>query len=509
MEFLKLLCNLYIVALTVVLPLYTGGTYRQLGDNKYILFRNLSLMCLGLWLAASLTEAIRGRKEFRGAADDKSKQRKMSAVDIWVLLYGAAVLLSALFSNYRDTAWTGYNEWYMGAISQLMFVGIYFFVSRCYDGKKYPLYLWEAAFFLAVLLGILHRFGLDPLGLMREFNSGDWEYSHMLSTLGNINWFCGYCSVALALPLGGYLKAESAWKRVLLYFVSVSGMFLLFIQGSDMGVVIMAAGLFVCLLWGIKDGTVFRRTFALIAAVCFLIPGYGALASVLGQEVIKALPPDSIGWNVINLTAWWPMGALCLILWIVLCRLSGREDEKVHRYVRITIVGAFVLAAAAGGLILLAGQPIDEMWGSGRGTIWNLAFQGFLKNGWTRKLIGVGPDCFAEYIYSVFSGEELSFMTGRWAGAVFANAHNEWLNHLVNLGIMGTGCYLGIFVSGARRYRKCLPGILALAMYGAASMAGFQQCLSTPLLFLVMGLCERNLRAFEGEKRYEMGEIQD
>lgn len=504
MEFLRLLCNLYIIALTVVLPLYTGGTYRQLGDNKYILFRNLSLLCLGLWMAASMTEVIRRRKESGGAPGDRVKLRKMSAVDICVLLYGVSVLFSALFSKYGNTAWLGYTEWYMGVVSQLMFVGIYFFVSRCYDGKKYPVYFWTAAFFIVVLLGILHRFGLDPLGLMKEFNSGDWEYSHMLSTIGNINWFCGYCSVALAVPLGKYLRAGSRWKCVLLYLVSAAGLFLLFIQGSDMGVAIMAAGLFICLLWGIKDGVVFRRTFALIGTVCFLIPSYGLLASFLGQEVIKALPPDSIGWNVINLPVWWPAGALCMILWIMFCRLSGCAEEKVQRYARIAIVGALFLAAAAGGLIFLIRRPMDEMWGSGRGTIWNLAFQGFLKNGWPQKLIGVGPDCFAEYIYTVFTWEELSFMTGRWANAVFANAHNEWLNHLVNLGIMGTGCYLGIFVSGIKRYRRYLPGILAVVMYGVASLVGFQQCMSTPLLFLILGMCEGS---FEGEKRYEMGEI--
>ena len=59
MEFLYLLCNLYIIGLTVALPLYTGGTYWQIGDSKYMLFRNLSLLCLNLWLAVSLAEGIR------------------------------------------------------------------------------------------------------------------------------------------------------------------------------------------------------------------------------------------------------------------------------------------------------------------------------------------------------------------------------------------------------------------------------------------------------------------
>lgn len=526
MEFLKLLCNLYIIALTVVLPLYTGGSYSQLGDNKYILFRNLSLLCIGLWLAASLAEGIRRMRDRRSREDlsgpetvnvgleeasyqapvSHRKALRLSSVDICMLLYGGAVLLSACFSRYRETAWLGYTEWYMGAVSQLMFVGIYFFVSRCFGGEKYPVYSWIAAFFLVTVLGILHRFGLDPSGLMEPFNSGDWEYSHMLSTIGNINWFCGYCSVALAVPLGGYLKEEKPWKRGLLYLVSLLGLFLLFIQGSDMGIVIMAAGVLTCLIWGIREAAVFRRTFALAGGLCFLVPVYGALGVSLGQEVIKALPADSIGWNVMNLGVWAPAGAVCLILWLLLWRLEGRGTEKLRKTVRAGITGTLLVAAVAAGILLVADFSLDEMWGSGRGTLWRLSARGFLRSGLLQKLIGVGPDCFAQYIYTIFSGEELFFLTGRWAGAIFANAHNEWLNHLINLGIMGTGCYLAIFVCGIRRYRSCLPGILALVMYGVASLTGFQQCLSTPLLFLMLGMCENRIR---GEKQYEMGKVQN
>ena len=59
MEFLNLLCGLYIVGLTVVLPLYTGGTYSQLGDTKYLLFRNLTGLCLCLWLLGTVFEGVR------------------------------------------------------------------------------------------------------------------------------------------------------------------------------------------------------------------------------------------------------------------------------------------------------------------------------------------------------------------------------------------------------------------------------------------------------------------
>ena len=503
MDFLHLLCNLYIIGLMAVLPLYTEGTYYQLGDSKYLFFRNLSVICLGLWIAASFAEQA------------WKKRRRWSVTDICMLLYGLAVIVSACASKYGTTAWTGYREWYMGAVSQLIFVGIYFFVSRCYDGKKYPLNLSMAAFFVVTFLGIMHRLGLDPTGLTEEFLPASWEYSHMLSTVGNINWFCGYCGIALALPTVCYLKAKNRGLQVILYGVSAFGLLLLFIQGSDIGVVISALCLLICMVYGIRDEAMFERSFLLAGGFCFLVPVYGLIASCIGENALAALPEDSIGWGVICSPGWWAVGVVCVILCFLHRYLikTGKMFSLLH--LRRSITGGFLLLFLIGAVTYLLKHPFGSVWGSGRGTLWSVAWKGFLQNGWLQKLVGVGPDCFAEYIYSAFSGDNLLILEGRWSNALYANAHNEWLNHLVNLGIMGTGCYLGIFMTCAWRYRKNLLGILVIFLYGVTSLTCFQQCMSTPLLFMMLGICEAGLRAQEqkliqkGGHIYEMGKIQN
>ena len=53
-EFSRLLCGLYVVVLAVVLPLYTKGTYWQLGDTKYFFFRNITVFCLGFWIVSAV-----------------------------------------------------------------------------------------------------------------------------------------------------------------------------------------------------------------------------------------------------------------------------------------------------------------------------------------------------------------------------------------------------------------------------------------------------------------------
>lgn len=540
MEFLSLLCHLLIIGLSAALPLYTGGTYWKLGDTKYALFRNQALFSLAIWLAAGICEIIRrrmlcgkgtdgdnlegDRQKSDGLEGDRLKSKwqnrnrrafsgrikdRLSAVDVWMLCYGAAVISSALFSRYRETAWLGYQEWYMGALSQLLFVGIYFFVSRRYDGKKYSLLLGGAAVFVVFLLGFCHRLGADPSGLMAGFDMLDWEYSHMLSTIGNINWFCGYCSVALAFPVAGVMgffktshrgtpqaHAKSAKHSFLevcaAYTVSVMGLTLLMIQGSDTGVVLVALCLFVCGVCGTRDGGIFKGTVALGTGVCFLLAVYGLLVRLVGESAWEAIPVDGFCRILAAWKGWWLLGAAGAGLYIVIGRLLGMEGkERAVRRIALGMVGVFVLAGVSGVLIFSLKGSFEGGWGNGRGALWSLAVQGFWQNGFLGKLLGAGPDCFAEYMYSAFAQGIMPAMGGRWAGTVFANAHNEWLNHLVNLGLVGTGCYLGIFISALRRYRGYLPGLLALIMYLAVSLTGFQQVLSTPLLFMTLGIAER------------------
>lgn len=511
MEFLSLLCHLFIIGLTAALPLYTGGTYWKLGDTKYTLFRNMAVFCLGVWLVISAWEGLRRLVLRRvrngggtgnpngGEAYLKEPQiaagsgKRLSTVDIWMLCYGGAVILSALFSRYRATAWFGYNEWYMGALSQILFVGIYFFVSRCYDRKQYSLLTGEAAFFVVLVLGMCHRLGLDPLGLLKGFNTDSWEYSHMLSTIGNINWFCGYCSVFAAFSAAAYLKGRSRFRRSAAYIVSCLGLTLLMVQGSDIGIVLVAVCLFVCMVLGIRDAGLFRRTIALGTGVSLLLPLYGWATKIIGLSARAAIPPDGFSRMLADWQGWWVLAAAGFSLYMGLGRLQ--QDEGKRRLVRRIALGIVVLLALAGvaGVLTFSLRgSFEGGWGNGRGALWALTLQGFRQGGLLQKLFGVGPDCFAEYMYAVFSQGDIPSLGGRWSGTVFANAHNEWMNHLLNLGVAGTVSYLGIFVSAGRRYRRYLPGVLALILYGTVSLTGFQQVLSTPFLFLALGLSERN-----------------
>lgn len=511
-EFLGILCNLYLIALLGALTLYTGEGYWLLGDTKYVLFRNVSLICLGGWLVAGLPGRVRALAESLGQVRrGQSRAWSFSFLDWAVASYGASAVLSALCSAYGSLSWEGYDGWFMGAWSQVLFVGVYFFVSRQYDGAAWPLYLGEGAVALVTLLGLLHRLGVDPLGLHEGWNVADWEYGHMLSTLGNINWFCGFYSVALAFVAGHYLWEERKWLQPPLYGAAAGAFVLMGIQGSQGGLLILAVCMGMCLLAGYGNAVRLKKAFLLFTGFFLGMPLMEVLMNLQGEKA--AVVRDG---NIFDHMKWYHGiggAAVCLLLFLAVRGRKGsaraEQDKRSKK-----IAGALVaLGAAVFGVLfaVLVLGGVDDSFGSGRGLLWRIAWESFMEAGWKEKLLGVGPDCYGPAVFQRLAAGTDVWKGEHWDGALFTNAHCELLTQLCNVGILGTVCYVWVFLAGIWSFRKEARqapgwrsvhgewlGLAALAMYGAHSFVSFQQVLATPYLFLVLGLCENRKRRMRG-----------
>lgn len=526
-EFLALLCNLYIAALLAALPLYTGDGYGRLGDIKYMLFRNISVLCLGIWLAAGMpgriravTEWIRGSGAGAGRRGTEGRRLPFNGLDRAVAAYAVCVVISAVCSSYGKLAWTGYDEWYMGAYSQLLFVGIYFFVSRQYDGASWPLYLGEAALFTVTLLGLLHRLGIDPLGLMTGWTGEDWEYSHLLSTLGNINWLCGYYSAALAFLLVHFLREKRRWLQILLYLVSMLSFVLLGIQGSQSGWLILAACTGACILLGRGQKGIFRKICLLLSGFFLCMPLMELLVKLRGERA--AMPADG---NIFEHAAWYvwlTAGGISLLLSFLPGRIGrkagekeapgGREPAAGSEYTgrKMLVISGGILAALLIAFLVFC-RSVDDGFGSGRGFLWRISLEWFSDAGPKEKLIGAGPDCYGAAVFQSLGMGSDVWKGERWEYSIFTNAHNEFLSQLCNTGILGAASYGAIFLAGLSMcFRRCRGerssakkrgalwqnwlGFLALAMYGVHSLVSFQQVLNAPILFLALGICGSGFR---------------
>lgn len=511
-EFLKIVCQIYMAAILVVLPLYyiPGNGYYKLGDSKYYLYRNISLICIGICLVVQIIAVVKSYlMEKHRRIEQCCRMEKCGSFGMYmrktgekmigwcrehivvtaVCLYGACAVVSALCSPYGSTAWTGEKEWYMGAVTICLMVGG-FWLAANYGGQcSRILYLGEAASVTVALIGLLQKLGYDPLGLLKGYVVGDWEYTHMLTTLGNNNWLSGYYSVMFPLSLALFLQAVEEERRGRSMLLGVSNtlvVILLFLQGSDGGVMVASVALWMCFWSSRKKTKLWEALLFLLTGACVGMLLWGKGMQSLGTFDI--LLQDGIAKRLAAWQGWLLLAAVCLLF----CGMHHVLPDKKKRMLRTGLLyGSLVLAAGAAIWYILKQQGSNfAEWGNRRGRLWQMAWQGFCQGDLRQKLLGAGPDCFAGYLGQVLPGGTVLFDKGYFAGSIFTNAHNEWFTTLINMGVLGVVAYAAVFFTAFRKYRGNFMTNMLLFTYGMHSLISFWQVLNAPLFFLLLGICE-------------------
>lgn len=514
--------SIYMCVILLVLPLYNKG-YAQIGTEK----ENFFIKCLTyggkallpvflLWLLFGGIAAVQ-KKELPKVREWPAKLWKsLSVTDRFAALYGIAVILSYLFTNYRKEALWGTASWRMGMWTQLGSVIVYFMISRMWQRKD-----WIEAFVLPVSavvfsLGYVNKFGLFPI---------DPAYANpsFISTIGNINWYCGYLVTVLfgSVYLLWRMEPEMNWKKgILMAYVAV-GFASLATQGSSSGIVTLAVIMFLLFGMSVKDSA---RMECLWQEVC-LFSGACLITYIL--RALKVLPGDQLLEGMTEILTF----SLCSIVMTVVSmmilylihrsrRKTHYSEEKIAVGYKVVCVGIVAMAAILLLFItintLLDGVftanvtnasiknflVFNKRWGSSRGATWEAGIRCFLEADLLHKLFGVGPDCM--YIFLTAEGSSaLQNMVYECFGAVrLTNAHNEWLTILVDVGVLGVFSYAGMMVSAIRsmiREGENSPligacGVCVLA-YTVNNMFSFQQVMNISTVFVILGIGGNLMRA--------------
>ena len=499
-EFLKSVSQIYLVAILVVLPLYyiPWNGYYKLGDTKYYLYRNISLLCMGICLLVGLLAALsrwHAGKNHRSGKTLRETMKKLfmkcreHSVATAVCLYALVAVFSAVCSPYGATAWSGEREWYMGAITLCLMAGGFLLAARYGEQCRQVLLLGEAAFVAVTAIGLLQKLGYDPLGLLKGYVVGDWEYTHMLSTLGNSNWLSGYYSVMFPFSLSLFQQAiveKKAIGKIAGGICNMLAVMLLLLQGSDGGVIVAGAAIGLC-FWAGREHLESWESYLLLLAISAVgMRIWGIWMKNLGTFDI--LLQDGVAKKLASWKGWMPFALLCLVFCGIYHRVTEKKKKTLQKW---TFVGVAVAAVAIviWYLYRVSGINFAE-WGNRRGRLWQMAWTGFREGNLHQKLLGAGPDCFAEYLGELLPGGTVLFDKGYFNGSIFTNAHNEWFTTLINMGLLGVAAYAGVFITALRTYKKNFLAVVLLLTYGIHSLISFQQVLNAPFFFLVLGLCE-------------------
>ena len=149
----------YFLVMTVIYPFYAPGGYARIGEVKYAFFRNISLVTLAV-MAAVIILSVLMRRDWEWVV---RSYRQMSVTDWFAYGYFAVVLLSYLCSTYKRDALWGAEGWYMGAVTQIMFVLLYFFFSRYFQYNLKWIGLWLLAASCVFVLGICNSYSFYPI----------------------------------------------------------------------------------------------------------------------------------------------------------------------------------------------------------------------------------------------------------------------------------------------------------------------------------------------------------
>lgn len=499
---------IYVFLMLTVYPFYFHDKYYDIGNAKWQFF---------FFLTAGAGALLFGLLLFHGIEEWKPHELKrairnmrLSAVDRFVLVYAAAVLISVLLSPYKEQVIWGYDGWYMGFVSQMCFVLIYFGVSRYWRWEIPAVIGCLAAAFFVFLLAVLMRFGIDPLSMYKGLE--EQYIIDFLSTIGQATWYSSYMVVLFPLGLFAFWFYDKKCVRIFGGIFTAVGFMTMVTQNSDSSFIAFGLLIFALFWISLESNRKFER-FLEVMIMCFAcFKGIGICQQLFPEQ---AVPLDAISLFCSQSGLTWMLLIAAAICYLCFRLLDKYKNIDISRIKNIRILFLVLLLAGILGIVIYIylnttnrlpehlrnGSRyllFDEYWGNNRGSSWMIAAESYLKGDFIRKMFGCGPDGFSAYAQSFFR-EELAAKWG--SSAILSCAHNEWLNALVNLGLAGAVSYIGIFISVLCRFfgkSKEHPELTAIALsvicYMGHNFFCYQQVICTPIIFILIGCGESVIR---------------
>ncbi len=509
-----ILISLYLCFMLGVFPLFFKHQYASMGDFKYFTFAYTTIVfLLVLFVLIFLRFLMKLKKD--GLAKWKSMiHLELSMLDKGVLLYFICTTISFLFSPFKEDVLWGAAGWNMGYISQILFVMLYYFISRRWRWKQGILWILLTSSSIVFLAAVLHRFDVDFLNIY-----GNLALEHkiqFLSTMGQSSWYSSFlCTV---FPLGLYLffVVEKKQLRIISGAYSVLAMCSLVTQNTDSAFLSL---FFVLLLFFYLsfDGEKERSRFYEILILVFgSFTFMGICQRVFSDRMI---PLDSLS-VFMSQSGFSPCVLLVTEVLYLFCKKKGsffliKSKNKVRTTlpdrkefwivtggisVVISLIVLFIVLNSTGIFYTQFGYQnvnnylhFTDYWGNGRGFAWRYTCEVFSEMPFIQKCIGVGPDGYSFYAKSVPVLAEQ--MKEFWGNLVLTNSHNEYLTKLVNIGLLGLSSYFFMLVSAIIlfiKYRKenvLLPAFaLCTVAYMAHNIFCYEQVCCSPFFYILLGL---------------------
>lgn len=505
------LMTIYVLFYLCIFPLATHDKYFDILDFRFKLYWIPTLIYGILFLVLGILYLISDKRSHGGALTAKLKENlkwnvlktKLTKTDICFIALIFIMTLSVIFADYQYEALWGSRGRFSGLVLWLMFFIAYWLVTRFYHFRKWHLYAYLIAACLPEIWGITDFFLLD-LFHFHEGAAANYIYT-FVSSVGNINTYTNMVALHLGASIALFVLAKAKWEMVLSGIALVIASFAIIMGISDNGL-LAAATVFAFLPFVAWTDTkaIARYFIALssfatsVAVTAQLTIGRTTMADCDGGSVFVTIGKTTAG--IMLMVAAWTFAVILMLIFRK--NAEGAEEKRVRRAKRawmiLVVLGMAVVLAvyidANSGNHSEIWAPyqniliFSDTWGTGRGINWRFAWDYFTKEAsLLKKLIGNGPDT-----YYIITMDHFKHAMRDAGYGIFDSAHNEYIEYLTSIGVLGTLAYLGVLITGLRQMLKKSKNRFAIACgfavlaYAVQAVVNIAIPITTPIYMMLL-----------------------
>lgn len=436
--------GIFVFIMMCVFPVVYHNYYFDILETKYQFYCVVAIGMAGVMALYGL---------FSGSLQEYIKQisvsrlvKEMSVADWAMIAFWLSNVISWLFSDWKWDSFWGTEGRYNGVFLITVYMVAYFMVTRFFELKRWYLDALLVVSLFVCLFGISDYFQMDLLGF--KVNMVDKQKPIYTSTFGNINTYTVYVGMVLGVAMMFLAEAKN-WKRGLWYYCTMAvSMVALIISTSDNAYLMLAVIFGLSPLYLFRTRTGMQRYMLSVSTFLLAVHFVAWINVVFADKVLGIKSMFTIISELsfllkITLGCWILTGILTVLEYKkVDCKWPGKLWVGLWVCVIVLVVSfvgyAFYDVNVKGnvdGYSVLNGYLLfNENWGSSRGYVWMNAVK-LYKHVLTpfQKLFGYGPDTFQLLMMQYFPPRY---------NVVYDSAHNEYLHHLLTIGVVGMMSYI-------------------------------------------------------------------
>lgn len=503
----------FAVFLMTVFLLWCHYYYTDIMSFRYLLYWASALIFSAVSL---ILMAVRRTKAAKCAgADEKNASGKMpigTVVAGWfrglalpwkiLLTYYIVIVLSTVTSDYLYESFWGNEGRFTGLFLLSLYALTTVLIAKNWKSGPWILDVFCLGSLPVMIWGLTDFFNMDVFRFKAQYIA-DSAIRQFTSSIGNVNNYTAYVGIVLAVSAGLFCVTETLWKKIFYFAVLTLAFTALFTGQSD------NAWISIGVIFAILPFRAFRTKKGVFSYVMVILAFLGAILWMRYiSETVPVRNHGQIDGLIVHLIK---IGGLKKLFWMeaVFCAIAGffayraKTPEMPKGMVRLW--GAFIALCAAGFCFVLydancAGHAeryaklaqylvFSDSWGTNRGIVWRISMHVYRELPFLKKLIGYGPETFGIVTYAY--REETIEYTRQY----FDAAHNEYIQLLLTIGVLGVVSYIAFMLASIREMLKSAerrPYIFAIAAgciaYLSQASVNINLPIVAPILWLLIAV---------------------